>query len=159
MPKELENINSAITRFLSRREHSEYELVNKLIQKGYEASEVTHAIDKFKLSNIQSDSRFAESRIRDRVYKGYGEFWIRQELKQHQLSENVIDAAFAEEPQDWFELAKRWMLKKYSHQNELIRDDWKKQQKVKVSIRNRGFSPEEILYAIDCLFNEHDCEG
>ncbi len=156
MSKELENINGVITRFLSRREHSEYELVNKLLQKGYESAEIDQAIGKFKRSNIQSDSRFAESRIRDRAYKGYGEYWVRQELKQHQLSDDAIDAAFAEEPQDWFDIAKCWISKKYSKQSGLMKDDWKRMQKMKTSARNRGFSQDEIRYAVDCFFNEQD---
>jgi regulatory protein len=145
-----------MTRFLSRREHSEYELVNKLLQKGYEALEISRAMDKFKRAHIQSDSRFAESRIRDRAYKGYGEFWIRQELKQHQLSDEMIDMAMAEEPQDWFDIAKHWMSKKYSKQEGMLKDDWKRLQKMKVSARNRGFSQDEIRYAIDCFFSEQE---
>ncbi|TDF38582.1 regulatory protein RecX [Alteromonadaceae bacterium M269] len=152
--RELEDINSAITRFLSRREHSEYELVNKLAHKGYESNDIRPALDKFKQANILSDVRFAESRIRDRAYKGYGEYWIRQELKQHQLSEDVIEQAFIEEPQDWFEIAKSWMSKKYARQAELLQDDWKKLQKAKGTARNRGFSQEQINYALECLFND-----
>jgi regulatory protein len=150
----LENIDSVITRFLSRREHSEYEMVNKLLQRGYDSADVDLAITKFKNADILSDSRFAESRIRDRAYKGYGEFWITQELKQHQLSAQTIETALAEEPQDWFEIAKHWVCKKYSRKADMAKIDWKMQQKMKVSARNRGFSQDEIRYAMDCFFDE-----
>lgn len=154
--EELDSITPVITRFLSRREHSEYELVNKLVQKGYACDEIKASIAQFKAADIQSDLRFAESRIRDRAYKGYGEFWIRQELKQHQVADSVADAAFAEEPQDWFDIAKRWFNKKYARRVEELKTDWKKQQQAKVAARNRGFSQDQINYALACLFDGDD---
>jgi regulatory protein len=129
-------------------------LVNKLLQKGYEQDLISCAIEKFKNANILSDCRFAESRIRYRALKGYGEYWIRQELKQHKLSSHIIEQAFVEEPQDWFDIASQWMSKKYARQADLIKNDWKKRQKMQVAARNRGFSQEEIGYAIACLFEQ-----
>ncbi|WP_232787555.1 regulatory protein RecX [Paraglaciecola sp. MB-3u-78] len=62
-------------------------------------------IEKFNQSNLQSNERFAESLIRGRSNKGIGELRIRNELKEHQISEEIVAAAMSELSIDWFELA------------------------------------------------------
>ena len=92
---------------LSRRDHGEYELSQKLIYKGFDENTVYEAI-KFCLDhNYLDDLRYAKSQVRQHVYKGHGERRIRQELKQKRVTEAIIDLAMEEESQDWFELAKQ----------------------------------------------------
>ena len=67
---------------LSRREHSQLELRKKLVAKGFADDEVDELLLRLHEENLQSDERYAESYVRQRVDKGYGPIRIRQELRQ-----------------------------------------------------------------------------
>ena len=83
--------------------------------------------------------------IRDSVYKGHGERRIRQELNQKRVSESVIEKAFEEEPQDWFELAKQAAEKKFKGVKAKDQKEYAKQVRF---LQYRGYSFEQISYAL-----------
>ena len=103
----------AAIQLLSRRDHGQYELYQKLALKGYEEAEIEVAINFCLDHNYLDDLRYAKSQVRQHVYKGHGERRIRQELNQKRVAESIIDIAMAEEPQDWFELARMAAEKKF----------------------------------------------
>ncbi|TOE58299.1 recombination regulator RecX, partial [Vibrio parahaemolyticus] len=103
----------AAIQLLSRRDHGLYELHQKLAMKGYEEADIEAAINFCLEHNYLDDLRYAKSQVRQHVYKGHGERRIRQELNQKRVAESVIEQAMAEEPQDWFELAKLAAEKKF----------------------------------------------
>lgn len=137
-------IREIIYRLLTRREHSQYELVRKLQQRGFEAGSVYEEIQKFESAGIQSDARFAEGFARQRVSKGHGESRIRAELKDRQVANELINFAIEDLRQDWFELAKAVHDKKYGNQKA---SEWKEQQKRFRYLQYRGFDQEQIHYA------------
>ncbi len=139
-------IIESITRLLARREHSVVELTQKLTQKGFESDVVGPVIQEFQQANIQSDKRFAESRVRHAADKGMGPNRIRGELAQHQIDESYIIEAFAEVDVDWFELAKKVHAKKYASRQG---DSFKEKQKQRQFLQYRGFSLEHIQYAME----------
>ncbi|WP_341665566.1 recombination regulator RecX [Vibrio sp.] len=130
---------------MSRRDHGEYELRQKLIYKGFEESAVYEAINFCLTHNYLDDLRYAKSQIRQHVYKGHGERRIRQELKQKRVAESIIDLAMEEEPQDWFELAKQVGEKKFQGQRA---EDPKQYAKQVRFFQYRGFTFEQIEYAL-----------
>lgn len=135
----------AAMQLLSRRDHGEYELYQKLTLKGYGEDDIQQAVNFCLDHNYLDDLRYAKSQIRQHVYKGHGERRIRQELNQKRVAESVIELALEEEPQDWFELAKQAAEKKFKG---LKAQDQKEYAKQVRFLQYRGYSFEQIAYAL-----------
>ncbi|ENM5763361.1 recombination regulator RecX [Vibrio mimicus] len=130
---------------LSRRDHSEYELQQKLALKGHQA-EVIDEVVKYCLElGYLSDVRYAESQARQMVHKGYGEQRLRQQLKEKRVAEDVIEQVLAEQTIDWFELAKEVAHKKFKSGISLERSQYAKQVRY---LQYRGFNFDQIRYAL-----------
>ncbi|MCV2883172.1 recombination regulator RecX [Aestuariibacter sp. AA17] len=137
-------ITHAITHLLSRREHSQKELLQKLLAKGHSQALCEEQIEKFVERNIQSNLRFAESLIRSKVSKGQGELRALNALREHGVSDNDIQTAMYEVAPDWFALASQVRQKKYGAN---IPDDWSTKQKQSRFLQYRGFTLEQIRFA------------
>ena len=88
---------------LARREHSASELMQKLKLREHDPQEISKTIEELQTDNLQSDERFAESFINQRVNAGYGPIKIRHELRQKGVDEALVDVfleAFVDEWQD-----------------------------------------------------------
>ncbi|ERM62467.1 recombination protein RecX [Vibrio mimicus CAIM 1883] len=130
---------------LSRRDHSEYELQQKLALKGHQ-TEVIDEVVKYCLElGYLSDVRYAASQTRQMVHKGYGEQRLRQQLKEKRVAEDVIEQVLAEQTIDWFELAKEVAHKKFKSGISLERSQYAKQVRY---LQYRGFSFDQIRYAL-----------
>ncbi len=138
-------ITDAITRMLARREHSYNEIVRKLTQKGLEKTALIPILDEFRDADIQSDRRFAETRIRALYSKGKGPRVIKLDLHQFGIDEYLIDQAIQEAEVDWFESAHRVKEKKFGSLHET---DFALLQKQKQFLQYRGFYQEHIEYAV-----------
>ncbi|MBU2978002.1 regulatory protein RecX [Alteromonas sp. C1M14] len=138
-------ITHAITRMLSRREHSSQEVYTKLSQKGFASEDFIPVVQGFLDADILSDSRYAQMRVRACAAKGVGTCRIRAELKQQHISEQLIDDAVVEAEVDWFALAKQVKQKKFGQQKE---SDFKLRQKQMQFLHYRGFTQEQIQYAV-----------
>jgi len=143
-PPTLSSKEAAI-QLLSRRDHGEYEMYQKLSLKGYEDNVIQEAINFCLDNNYLDDLRYAKSQVRQHVYKGHGERRIRQELNQKRVSESVIEKAMEEEPQDWFELAKSAAEKKFKGIKAKDQKEYAKQVRF---LQYRGYSFEQISYAL-----------
>ncbi|USD41571.1 recombination regulator RecX [Vibrio sp. SCSIO 43135] len=143
-PPTLSSKEAAI-QLLSRRDHGEYELQQKLALKGYDDDAIEEALRFCADHNYLDDLRYAKSQIRQHVYKGHGERRIRQELNQKRVSESTIDEAFSEEPQDWFELAKAAAEKKFKGIKAQDQKEYAKQVRF---LQYRGYSFDQISYAL-----------
>ncbi len=135
----------AAMQLLSRRDHGEYELYQKLTLKGYSEDDIQQAVNFCLDHNYLDDLRYAKSQIRQHVYKGHGERRIRQELNQKRVADSVIELALEEEPQDWFELAKQAAEKKFKGVKAQDQKEYAKQVRF---LQYRGYSFEQIAYAL-----------
>ena len=135
----------AAMQLLSRRDHGEYELYQKLTLKGYSEDDIQQAVNFCLDHNYLDDLRYAKSQIRQHVYKGHGERRIRQELNQKRVAESVIELALEEEPQDWFELAKQAAEKKFKGVKAQDQKEYAKQVRF---LQYRGYSFDQIAYAL-----------
>ncbi|UPQ88339.1 recombination regulator RecX [Vibrio sinaloensis] len=135
----------AAMQLLSRRDHGEYELYQKLALKGYDQQEIQQAVNFCQDHNYLDDLRYAKSQIRQHVYKGHGERRIRQELQQKRVADSVVEAALVEEQQDWFELAKQAAQKKFKGNRAKDQKEYAKQVRF---LQYRGYSFEQISYAL-----------
>ena len=130
---------------ISRREHSQKELTDKLVKK-YDFSELVNSvIHNLIEKNLLNDFRFSQSYVIARKRKGFGPKKIGYELVFRGVNENtaseVIDAEGG-----WNEAALKAFNKKFKAG---IGADFKEQNKQKVFLQNRGFSFQEI----DSVFN------
>ncbi|GEA52377.1 regulatory protein RecX [Vibrio inusitatus NBRC 102082] len=131
---------------LSRCEYGRYELQQKLLNKGFELSDIDEAVEFCREHHYLDDLRYTKDQIKQHVEKGHGERRIRQDLHIKHVRNEVIDQALAEEPQHWFELAKL-SINKYFEENPTSGScEYSKQVRF---LQYRGFSSEQIQYALN----------
>jgi len=125
---------------ISRREHSEKEIREKLYKKfnDHKVSElvITSLIEK----GLVNDHRFAEMYIIARKRKGFGPKKIAYELLAKGVSDDISSQALNEEG-GWRIAALNAFNKKYKNG---IADNFKEMNKQKNFLQNRGFTFEEI---------------
>lgn len=128
-------------RLLTRREHGAYELVNKLLQKGYPEHEARDALLECQRLGLQSDDRFVDSLCRARIRQGYGPVRIRRELQALKIDGELINNTLQQEQDNWLSHALWVWQKKYKEQGEL---SYSVMQKQKQFLLYRGFSTDTI---------------
>ena len=125
---------------ISRREHSEKEIREKLYKKfnDHKVSElvITSLIEK----GLVNDYRFAEMYTIARKRKGFGPKKIAYELLAKGVSDDISSQALNEEG-GWRIAALNAFNKKYKNG---IADNFKEMNKQKIFLQNRGFTFEEI---------------
>lgn len=139
-------LKKAALNYLSRRDYSRAALSLKLQHKGATAAEVAAVLDWCSEQNYLNEERFLLMIVRNRCNQGYGYRYILQECRQHQLTEQQLDAVITAEAIDWWQLAKQAYQKKYA--DKAIADY---QDKVKrmAYLQRRGFSSEQIRAVFD----------
>ena len=128
---------------LSRREHSAFELIQKLKKRYGSSNLIDDVIIRLQESNLLDDQRFAEAYIKVRARKGFGPRRIDAELQQRKVSEAIINQELSM-IENWNELALAAFKKKFGN----LQKDTKKILKAKSFLQNRGFSFEQIEFCI-----------
>jgi regulatory protein len=123
---------------LTRREHSQAELRQKLAELGGEKDVIDAIIIELSSQQWQDDRRFTEVFVRSYARKGQGELTTRQELKQRGIDAELITEVLAEH--DWFALAKATRERKFG---ETIPHERKEQARQLRFLQYRGFSSEQ----------------
>ena len=145
---DLKQIKESGLRLLARREHSQKELLNKLLLRGFGKDEILVVIDEFALQGWQSDSRYAESYARSRIQKGYGPAWISYELKKKGIEAVDLEDIICKTAGSWMELLEQVYTKKYGHDLRIDRNEWAKRSRF---LMQRGFSGTMISALFDHL--------
>ena len=145
------DITKLITKYLSIREHSQFELKTKLSNKGYDTKDIFEAINEFATKDIQSDSRFTEEFIRARLKKNKGPRLITSELINRGISESIISSKLLEIPEsEWRKLATAALTKKLNASTSSINNE----EKIYSFLISRGFEHKMIKYALKEFKNE-----
>ncbi len=126
---------------LAMREHSRYELKQKLVKKLGNSPMISVVLDELLVRGYQSDLRYAHAFIRYRVGKGYGERYIALALQQKQVDRAIVLQAFDELAVDWFDVALHCYQRRYG--SDLVSDAKEKERRTRFMI-SRGFSFEHI---------------
>lgn len=134
-----DQIYTAALRYLAMREHSRWQLQQKLQRKFLQQAELIQSVlDQLHEDNAQSETRFADTYVRHRADKGYGPVKIRYELQQRGVSAELIEAALWHQDLDWLALQEKTRQKKFGA------DPMPKEFAVKAKQRHylhqRGFS-------------------
>ena len=122
--------------YLARREHSTYELINKLKTKTDQTEFIPEVIAELTQRNYLNDMRFAESYSRMRSNRGYGKLRIQAELKERGI---VVDPRLRGD--DGGGDIKKIREKKFG---EILPSDIKEKSRQARFLQYRGFSFDEI---------------
>lgn len=126
---------------VSRREHSCYELIQKLNKRFPETMPIIEDVaQKLVTNNILNDERFAEMYLNSRARKGFGPKKIEMELYSKKIDSSFIATAIAEYD-NWAENAENELLKKFKG---IKPNDFNSKMKQKQFLFNRGFSTQII---------------
>ena len=99
---------------LSRRELSAAELARKLKTKGCHPSLISAVVQELQRLDLQSDERFTEVYVRNRISKGQGPIRIRQELGERGVHEEIVEDALTRTGEFWLELAREVIHKRFA---------------------------------------------
>lgn len=130
---------------LARREHSFKELIQKLSPR-FPDVEILPAIEQLRDENLQSDQRYLEAYIRFRKNKGFGPLKIEAELYPKGLGSDQIRACLYAEENDWADLCRQALDKRFSSLN---KTNLKERAKCERFLMQRGFSHELIRAVIN----------
>jgi len=145
---DLKSIKDYCLALLVRREHSQKELLNKSLAKGWDADGIVAVIDDLAMQNWQSDLRYAESFTRYRINKGYGPLWISYELRKNGIDHYDVDDVVQQLAGSWMDLLEQVYSKKYKQASVLDRNEWAKRSRF---LMQRGFSSTMISTLFDHL--------
>ncbi|MDF2940774.1 MAG: hypothetical protein K0R66_1416 [Gammaproteobacteria bacterium] len=139
---ELNDIKNKAIEYLARREHSRYELKQKLLRKFPQSeNNIAQAIQELADKKLQSDKRFTESLIQHRAHSGYGLLRIKQELSQQHIDAEIVSSVLEDLEIDWLEVAQRLYQKRFSDKPA---KDFTEQLKRSRYLYSHGFTQEEI---------------
>jgi regulatory protein len=141
-------------RLLARREHSRFELVERLSARGHADEAIDDCLEALAKEGLQSDARFAESFVRSRLFRGQGPIRIRAELERRGLARERIQDALLEAEQggegDWFALACNALTKRFSGPGDTPRERARRER----FLAQRGFDFDQVRHALEYAWDE-----
>jgi len=135
---------SVAVRLLSRREHSAFEIRDKLHKRDFDEAEIEQTIIELQQGGWLSDERFAEAYIRMRQQKGFGPIRISIELDERGVKENIVENYLQADDESWQQTLEQQYLKKYK--NKAIADYSDKAKRIRF-LQYRGF-PLDAIYRV-----------
>lgn len=136
--------------WLGRQEYSIDKFSRKLEQYGATAEQVSLIVEEFCNANWLSETRYCQGFVRARIRKGQGRIRIINDARGHGLDKDILLAALTqaedEDGVDWFELALETYRRRYGQTT--IADMKEKAKRLRF-MQYRGFTMEQIQYAID----------
>lgn len=139
-------IKAACLRLLAAREHSQKELVTKLLAKGWAKDDILAVIEELAQQGWQCDLRYAESYARSRIHKGYGPLMLAYELRQKGVGDVNLDDLVRTIAGSWQNLLEQVYSKKFGSDACLDRQEWAKRSRF---LLQRGFTGTMV----SALFN------
>lgn len=137
---------------LARREHSCRELISKLCQRYPDLTHVVESVvGQLAADGLQSNQRFVEAYISMRKRKGYGPHRIVNELKERGIDRDMISTELNAHQNSWFDQARKVRQKKFMSSDADIKLDLKFKAKQIRFLQYRGFSQDQIEFALDDL--------
>ena len=139
--------------FLARRDHSRYELKQKLLAKEHPEDLVESVLNELQNRAYLDDQRYAEMMIRHHYLRGQGPQKIRFMLDQKGVSKSIIADVFTEFDQDWYTLASDVRQKRFGSQfkSNDKSEQFKEKSKQMRFLMSRGFESDQIQSAVDEL--------
>ncbi len=127
---------------LSRREHSEQELRQKLKSRDHDCATIDEVLLRLKQDHLLSDARFTEAYVNQRYNAGVGPLIIRYELRKKGITDALADEFLEPLSDRWDQLMVQQRIRKFG---EAIPADYARRMKQARFLQNRGFSPESVM--------------
>lgn len=140
------DIRLAAMNLLARREHSVGELRRKLGARFDDRDAVEDQLQRLGSEGLQSDERFAESFVRQRISRGQGPLRIDRDLQQRSVASTTICAALAAAQVDWCELAATVLQKRFGPGTAADARELARRARF---LQYRGFSGEHYRHLLD----------
>ena len=148
--KEIEAVRRSAFWHLSRRDHSEAELLTKLQRKTENKEWIETVINECLDANYLNDQRFTETFLRSSQNKGHGQSRIQQDLKRKGINEKLIKDSLQESEFNYVDSAQQLLTNKFK---EAIATPHLK-KKAMGFLQAKGHNFSHINLAIEC-HNEH----
>jgi len=155
--KPLENeaqARSYLLDLLARRDYSKSQLRQKLQQRDCPEQLIGMLLDEFETAGYQSDQRFVEAQVRQRLEAGQGRRKIEFDLRQKGVSTELLSTVLDAQDADGNQRALEYMRRRYG---ELPAEDQKERAKRFRHMAGRGFGFDEINYAIRHQLRDEEC--
>ena len=153
-PSENKIIRKKAMDYLSRREHSRYELYKKISTHNFDKDLINQELDLLIRDGLLSDERFVEAFIYFRKKKGKGPLKISSELRDRGADESLINKYIEEiENSEWLESAEQVIEKKLGNAKQL---DYDNQLKMMKFLNNRGFTIDQVKLTIKKLKKDEE---
>lgn len=130
---------------LARREHSRFELRQKLLARGYDDPELDALLTDLAAERLQSDERFVEAYVYSRISKGFGPLRIQAELRERGIDDELVHRFLDMNARDWFEQARQQWQKRFGK----VAKDFKERAKQARFLQGRGFPPQVIRQVLN----------
>ncbi len=140
-----DKVYASAIRMLAGREHSCFELRNKLKNKGHANHEIDMVIEQLVKDKYLNESRFTEMFVRSKINRGVGPIKIRLELQQRSVDESLIDEYLDFNQPEWFEYAREARCKRFG---ENLPEDINEKAKQIRFLQQRGFTQKQIINVI-----------
>jgi regulatory protein len=137
-------IRSAAFGLLARREYGRRELCRKL-ERNYPPEAVEAVVDELAAGGYQSDRRYVEALLRNRIAQGYGRRKIEYDLAQKQVPQSLLLEVLDEVDPDWYMLASDAWQRRFGVAPD---GDYKAYGKQMRFLLQRGFSSDQAKAAI-----------
>lgn len=139
-----EHARSYLLDLLARKDYSRAQLEQKLKQRGCAAEFIDPLLNQFAELGYQSDQRFVEAQVRQRLEQGQGRRKIEFELRNKGVSSDLIRQTIDAAEVDPHKQALEYLRRRYGTQ---LAADQKERAKRTRHMVGRGFSYDEISYA------------
>lgn len=150
MSSKRENVFYQAQDILSRRDHSEHEVRQKLFKKGFSVEDIDEAITQLKERKYLDDARFAEAFVRNALMmRPVGPRWLILKLQEKRIATELIEPAVYgqldsdKEEQLAQEAAEKWARTKKTA------DPEKNRQRLLRHLISRGFDYEISQNALE----------
>lgn len=140
-------IQSALVDLLARREYSRRELETKFSPRVASVELLDQALDTLIEKGYQSDRRFAEMMVRQRVMQAYGPMKIRHDLASKGIESELLAEVLQSAEADWTELATQALLKRFGALPKRLEP--REKARVARHLAGRGFGFDEVRKAIE----------
>ncbi|WP_372518840.1 regulatory protein RecX [Candidatus Ruminimicrobiellum ovillum] len=137
---------------ISHKLYSKKSLSDKLLSRGFEKKDIEKVITRFVELNYINDEVFAQNLVEYLQSRGKGPFYIKNELKQHDIDNEIISKVMEsdEENEPYMQII-NIMKKKFS---KFDGKDKNEVRKTAMFFQRRGFASQDIAKA----FREFDAE-
>jgi len=139
---------------LARREHSFFELKQKLQKKlpDKDPADIQRELERLRDENLQSDKRFVESFVRYRKSRGFGYLAIRESLRSKFVSEALIEQFLIVDDDEWMNILLSTVSRRMAGQR-LLQFGSKEHLRLVRFLQGRGFSQSQIKNSLVCYLS------